>query len=109
MPVINMKLKSFHDVMTSGKPYVIKFTDPNCHLCVKLKPDFHRLANEFGEKFVFGNVDIIKNPKLADLFIDDGVPTIYIINKEELSEIPYPKDTGYSYDYLNNYLTNLGY
>jgi len=95
--------------MNSDKPYVIKFTDPACHLCVELKPVFHKIANEFNDKFIFGNVNIVKNPKLAEIFIDDGVPTIYVFDKENMQEIPFPKETGYNYDYLNNYLTNLGY
>jgi len=109
MSILNMKLKSFKKIIDSDKPYVIKFTDPDCHLCVKLKPVFHRISKEHGDKFLFGNVDVPTNPELADLFIDDGVPTIYVIDKDRLFEIPYPKDTGYDYDYLSDYLTNLGY
>ena len=109
MSILNMKLKSFKKIIESEKPYVIKFTYPNCHLCVQLKPVFHRIAKEHGEKFMFGNVNIRTNPELSDLFVEDGVPTIYIIDKEKLFEIPDPQETGYDYDYLNNYLTNLGY
>lgn len=110
MPVLNMKLKSFKKILESEKPYVVKFTDPKCHLCVDLKPVFHRIAKEHDSRFVFGNVDVPTNPELADMFIEDGVPTIYIIDNEKLFEIPYPATGGgYSYDYLDNYLTNLGY
>ena len=109
MPVLNMKLKSFKKVMGSDKPYIVKFTDPSCHLCVSLKPVFHKIAKEMDNKFVFGNVNITENPDLAEMFVDDGVPTIYVIKKDELFEVPYPTDSGYSYDYLTNYLINLGY
>jgi len=109
MPVLNMKLKSFKKVMESDKPYVVKFTNPSCHFCVELKPVFHKIAKEMDGRFMFGNVDVVENPDLAEMFIDDGVPTIYVIKKDELFEVPYPTDSGYSYDYLTNYLTNLGY
>jgi len=111
MPVKNMKLLSFKKILESDKPHVIKFTSPDCHYCVALKPLFHKIAKEFDNQFAFGNVTIGDNPELSELFIKDGVPTIYIISKDSAHEIPYPSDpvSGYGYDYLKNYLTNLGY
>lgn len=111
MPVKNMKLLSFKKILESDKPHVVKFTSPDCHYCVALKPLFHKIAKEFDNQFAFGNVTIGDNPELSELFIKDGVPTIYIITKNEAHEIPYPSDpvSGYGYDYLKNYLTNLGY
>jgi thioredoxin-like negative regulator of GroEL len=103
-----MKLLSFKKILESEKPYIIKFTDPDCHLCVELKPIFHKISKEFGDKFEFGNVTVGDNQELTDLFVSDGVPAIYVIDKKQLHEIPYPSD-GYGYDYLKNYLTNLGY
>lgn len=106
-----MKLLSFKKILESDKPHVIKFTSPDCHYCVALKPLFHKIAKEFDNQFAFGNVTIGENPELSELFIKDGVPTIYIISKDSAHEIPYPSDpvSGYGYDYLKNYLTNLGY
>ena len=111
MPVKNMKLLSFKKILESDKPHIIKFTSPDCHYCVALKPLLHKIAKEFDNQFAFGNVTIGDNPELSELFIKDGVPTIYIISKDSAHEIPYPSDpvSGYGYDYLKNYLTNLGY
>ena len=111
MSVKNMKLLSFKKVMESEKPHVIKFTDPNCHFCVALKPLYHKLARELDDIIIFGNVAVAQNPELSVLFIKGGVPTVYVITKDDMHEIPYPSDpvSGYGYDYLKNYLTNLGY
>jgi len=110
MPVKKMKIMSFKKILDSDKPYVIKFTNPECHLCVELKPNFHKIAKEFDHKFVFGNVDAVEEPKLSETFKIDGVPTIFIVSKDSIQEIPYPSsDGGYSYKYLKDYLTNWGY
>ena len=48
----------FHEITQSDKPYVITFTNPTCHLCKALKPIISDIAEEYQDKFKFGNIKI---------------------------------------------------
>ena len=101
-------LEHFDEITKSDKPYVIKFTSKTCYLCKGLKPIFNQIAEEYKDKFYFGNIDSRAQRKLFQLFKIDGVPELFIINNQEVLNIPYPSEpdkvSGYTKDYIVKYL-----
>jgi len=101
-------MKDFDEITKSNKPYVIKFTNPNCHLCKGLKPIFAEIAEEYKDKFKFGNINSKIERQMFKLFKIDGVPEIFIIDNGEVYNIKYPEDpnpiSGYSKDYIIQHL-----
>ena len=95
-------------VLESSKPWLIKFFSDNCHLCVELAPVFDQLALAFQGEVKFGNVNIRVEKKLAQMFIKDGVPTIYFFNKGRGVELEWPQrpdpHSGYNFKHLASYL-----
>jgi thiol-disulfide isomerase/thioredoxin len=80
----------FKDLVDSKKPFVVKFKSDSCPICVDLEPDYQSVSNLFPE-LEFYDVDINEEEDLADLFIDDGVPTLYYIQGKNFKELEYPQ------------------
>jgi len=82
--VTEITFLNFKDtVMASDKPVVIKFTTSSCHLCKAFKPIFENIADEYSDKFNFGNVNTVTQQNLTRFFTIDGVPEVYIVNPKE--------------------------
>jgi hypothetical protein len=69
------------------------------------------LAEQYKDKFKFGNVNSSTQRKLFRLFNIDGVPEIFIIHGNDLYHIEYPEDnadpiSGYPKDYITEHLDN---
>ena len=99
----------FHEITQSDKPYVITFTNPTCHLCKALKPIVSDIAQQYQDKFKFGNINSRTQRKLFQLFGIDGVPEMFIVNGDDLYHITYPDDdpdpdSGYSKQYIIDHL-----
>jgi len=99
----------FDEITKSDKPYVVKFTNPTCHLCKALKPIYAKIADSYSDKFNFGNVNTRVERKLTKLFAIDGVPELFIISEDSVYNIPYPEDdpdpsSGYSEEYIIEHL-----
>ena len=101
-------------VMESDKPVVLKFTTSTCPLCKNFKPLFERIADEYEDKFKFGNINAVTQKNLAKFFVIDGVPEVYIVNPKEedaakrahLMKFPDKPDerTGFSESYFKKQL-----
>ncbi len=109
--VKQLGFEDFEEITKSDKPYVIKFYNPTCHLCKELKPIYEEIANEFKDKFKFGQVNTRANTRLSKLFHIDGVPELFIVNNQDVFNIPYPEDnpdpkSGYSKQYIIQHLEN---
>jgi hypothetical protein len=109
--VKELGFEDFEEITKSGKPYVVKFTSATCHLCKGLKPIFEQIAEQYKDKFKFGNVNSSTQRKLFRLFNIDGVPEIFIIHGNDLYHIEYPEDnadpiSGYPKDYITEHLDN---
>lgn len=103
MKVNNLSLRSFSkEVLDSPAPCVVKFSNEGCHLCISLKPIFEELAEEYLQKINFFKVDTLKEKKLAEIFSEEGVPTIFFFSGGSGVEISYPSDetSGYSKESL---------
>ena len=96
-------------VMDGKKPWLVKFTSDTCHLCHGLAPVFDNLALAFKGKVNFGTINIRVEKKLAKIFINDGVPTIYFFKNGKSMELSWPAspnpESGYGFEDLASYLT----
>lgn len=88
-----LDLFKFKDKVDRGKPFIVKFKSDGCPVCVDLEPDYEAVAESFPD-LDFYDVDINEEEDLADLFISDGVPTLYYINGKSFKELDYP-DNGF--------------
>lgn len=95
-----LDLFKFKKKVDLGKPFVVKFKSDGCPVCVDLQPDYEEVAKSFpGVEFF--DVDINEEEDLADLFISDGVPTLYYIKGKSFKELDYP-DNGFDKDSLTS-------
>lgn len=85
-----LDLFDFKKKVDKGKPFVVKFKSDGCPICVDLEPDFVNVSQNFPE-IEFFDVDIDEEEDLAELFISEGVPTLYYIHGKNFSELEYPK------------------
>ena len=85
-----LDLFKFKKKVDAGKPFVVKFKSDGCHICVDLEPDYQAVSKIF-PNIEFFDVDINEEEDLADLFIEDGVPTLYYIKGKSFKELPYPE------------------
>lgn len=104
--------KDFEEITRSKKPYVIKFYNPTCHLCKGLRPIFEQLAEQYKDKFKFGKINSRTEKELFKLFKIDGVPELFIVDGEDLYNIPFPEEgsdpvSGYSKEYIIQHLDGL--
>jgi thioredoxin 1 len=106
--VKEITIQDFEEVTKSDKPYVIKFTNPTCHLCKELKPIFDQLASEYEKYYKFGNINSRKEKQIFRMFGIDAVPEVFIIDGDNITNITYPDNpdpkSGYSKQYLTKHL-----
>jgi len=85
-----LDLFEFKKKVDKGTPFVVKFKSDGCPVCVDLQPDYEAVSKSFPDLDFF-DVDINEEEDLADLFISDGVPTLYYIKGKDFTEIEYPE------------------
>lgn len=81
----------FKKKVDDNKPFIVKFKSDDCPICVELEPDYKAVSMNF-PNMEFFDVDVDEEEDLADLFIHDGVPTLYYINGDSFVELDYPQD-----------------
>ena len=59
----------------TSKPVVVDFWGPQCVPCMALKPKYHEMEHEFGDKVKFTAVDCSTNKRVAMGFRVMGLPT----------------------------------
>ena len=75
MPTIT--LKSFDDIKKAPIA-IVDFGASWCGPCKFIKPEFHKLSEEFGSKATFIEVDIDEHQDIADKFEIQSVPTFMV-------------------------------
>jgi len=77
--------KLFHD---SDRPLLVKYVSPGCGPCHTLKPILNKVVDEFDGKVHFIEIDIQKDPEIAENAHVTGTPTVQLFkNKELLTEL----------------------
>jgi thioredoxin reductase (NADPH) len=77
--------KLFHE---GDRPLLVKYVSPGCGPCHTLKPILNKVVDEFDGKIHFVEIDIQKDPDIAENAHVTGTPTIqFFKNKELLQEL----------------------
>lgn len=66
-------------IQKSDKPMIIDFWAPWCAPCMKMKPVFEELANEFKEQYLFVSVNIDEGQQIAKQYGVTSIPTFKVI------------------------------
>ncbi|XWK91331.1 MAG: thioredoxin-disulfide reductase [Phormidium sp.] len=94
--------KLFHD---SDRLLVVKYVSPHCGPCHTLKPILNKVVDEFDGKIHFIEVDIEKDPEIAENAGVTGTPTIqFFKNKELLTELKGVKPKSQYRELIESYL-----
>ena len=105
MKTKKLDLLKFKNKVDKNVPIIVKFKSDGCPICVDLEPDFQAVAQSFPQ-LGFYDVDVNEEEDLADLFIEDGVPTLYYIKGKNFKELPYPQN-GFDKDSLTSVIKDI--
>lgn len=105
MKTKKLDLLRFKSKVDKNVPFIVKFKSDGCPICVDLEPDFQAVAQSFPQ-LGFYDVDVNEEEDLADLFIEDGVPTLYYIKGKNFKELPYPQN-GFDKDSLTSVIKDI--
>ncbi|MBV9387357.1 MAG: thioredoxin-disulfide reductase [Chroococcidiopsidaceae cyanobacterium CP_BM_ER_R8_30] len=73
--------KLFHE---SDRPLLVKYVAPGCGPCHTLKPILDKVVDEFDGKIHFVEIDIQKDPEIAEQGHVSGTPTVQFFKNQEL-------------------------
>jgi thioredoxin 1 len=68
----------FNEFMSKNKPVLVDFWAEWCAPCLMMKPIFEELAKEYGEKIIFGRVNVDENQNLAIKYGINAIPTFIL-------------------------------
>lgn len=94
MKIKSLDLFKFKKLVDDGTPFVVKFKSDRCHICDEIKGYYEEISELF-PKIGFYDVDVDIEEDLADVFAEQGVPTIYFIKGKKFEEVDYPEE-GYT-------------
>ena len=77
--MINMNGQKFQEYITHcRKPILVEFYAPYCVYCRRLAPIMEKIAEQFADPLVIGQVDIDREPALAQQEQIEIVPTLVL-------------------------------
>jgi thioredoxin reductase (NADPH) len=65
---------------------MVKYVSPSCGPCHTLKPILNKVVDEFDGKIHFVEIDITKDPDIAENAQVTGTPTVQLFKDKELLE-----------------------
>lgn len=92
--------KTFHELVASGKNGMIKFYQPWCGHCTKMKPDWDRLAEESHNSVFIADVNCSDEDNLCNENDISGYPTIKVYKNGEEEKYTGPR----TFDHLAAYV-----
>lgn len=76
--------KSFNEVINSEKPVLVDFSAEWCGPCKMMGPVLKELKAAMQDEITIIKVDIDRNPKVAEAYQIQSVPTLLLFKKGQL-------------------------
>jgi len=73
-----MTMQDFEKLIDTDKTVLVDFYAEWCGPCQKMKPFLHQMKEDMSSELVLIQIDVDKNPKLANLFRVEALPTLMI-------------------------------
>ncbi|MGN0305719.1 MAG: thioredoxin [Lachnospiraceae bacterium] len=79
------------EVLEKQRLTVVDFWAPWCTYCRRIEPAYEKIGSEYGDKFLIAKVNIDEEPKLAEKYQVEIIPTIMVFkNGEPVGQIVAP-------------------
>ena len=92
MTAVNMTAELFHQAVTDNKPVLVEFWAPWCVYCRRITPAMSKIAEQYADTLVVGQVNIDDEPQLAVKEQIEVIPTLVLYqNGQALGSIVAPE------------------
>ncbi len=77
----NLSSDNFDQIINSSKPVIVDFWAEWCAPCRYMLPVFEKLAKKYGDKMIFGRLNVDENGDIANKYQVFSIPTFMIFVK----------------------------
>ncbi len=93
MAAVSMTTQQFNQSITEGgKPVLVEFWAPWCVYCRRITPAMDKIAQQFGDALLVGQINIDEEPQLAVQEQIEVIPTLVLYrNGQALGSIVAPE------------------